>query len=67
MESVKDLVGLDVLRIHKIPCVCSSDYIGQMGRSVSSHKKKRQSCLQLGHVEQSALAQACWSTLHKHV
>lgn len=65
MRSVKDALGLDVLGIYRISCICGSSYIGQMGRSIAICRKEHQCCLHLGHLEQLALMQHSWDTGHK--
>lgn len=47
MRSVKNPLGLVVLGIHKIPCLCWLCYIGQVGRSMSGRKKEHQRHLRL--------------------
>lgn len=45
---VKDLLGLKVPRVYRVPCECEASYVGQRGRLVSMRIIEHKRHLQLG-------------------
>lgn len=64
MRSVKDLLGLNVPGVFKVPCMCRSRYLGQAGRSVLIRQREHWWHLHLGNIEKSTLAHQSWHTGH---
>lgn len=62
---VKDLLGLNVPGIYKIPCSCGLSYIlGQTGKTVAIRENEHQCHLRIGNMDKLALAQHGWDTRH---
>lgn len=73
LRPVKDILGLNVPGVYKIPCTCVLYYtegkaypLGMLrtSRSVSIRKKELECHLRLGNSEKSALAYHGWTTGH---
>lgn len=45
LRSMKDPLGLSVLGVYKIPCICGVVYIGQTDRHIKTRRKDHQSYL----------------------
>lgn len=64
LRPVQGPLSLQVPGVHKIPCTCGANYVGQTGWSITIRCKEHQSHLRLGHIDKSALAKHGWTTGH---
>lgn len=64
MDPVKDTLGLNILGVYNIPCLCGHLYIGQTGRTVTIREIEHKRHLPLGNTEKSAIAQHGLNTGH---
>lgn len=59
LHPLKDLLGLRVPGVYKVPCGCGANYIGQTGWLVSIRIIEHKHHARLGQTEKSAIAQHC--------
>jgi hypothetical protein len=56
LRIVKDVLGLQILGVYRIPCECGKIYIGQTGRSIEARFKEYMRHIRLDQPEKSAVA-----------